>query len=58
MSPTLARYSGSTIGLYTAAVRKFLIDGTRLFACTNSKGLWRNEGFNSADCSVGSWIQE
>lgn len=56
--PTLARYGGSTIGLYTASVRRFLIDGTRLFACTNSRGLWRNEGFVSADCTVGSWIQE
>ncbi|MCX7038359.1 MAG: hypothetical protein NT005_04410 [Spirochaetes bacterium] len=56
--PTLARFAGSTIGLYTASVRKFLIHGARLFACTNSKGLWRNELFNPADCTVGSWIQE
>lgn len=57
--PTLARFAGSTIGLYTASVRRFLIDGPRLFACTNSKGLWRNESFNPADCStVESWIQE
>lgn len=56
--PTLARFAGSTIPLYTASVRKFLIHGARLFACTNSKGLWRNEVFNPADCTVGSWIQE
>jgi hypothetical protein len=56
--PTLARFAGSTIGLYSASVRKFLIDGSRLFACTTSKGLWRNESFTAADCTVGSWIQE
>lgn len=56
--PTLTRFSESTIALYTASVRRFLIDGSRLFACTNSKGLWRNESFNPADCTVGSWIQE
>jgi hypothetical protein len=56
--PTLARFGESTIGLYTASVSRFLIDGSRLFACTNKKGLWRNETFSATDCSVGSWVQE
>ncbi len=63
--PTLARFAESTIGLYTASIRRFLIDTTvttvvpyRLFACTTAKGLWRNESFDPANCSVGSWVQE
>jgi hypothetical protein len=59
---TLTRFSESTIPLYVASVRGFLIDGARLFAyCFGvDRGLWRNESFNSADCSVttGTWVQE
>jgi phosphoribosyl-AMP cyclohydrolase len=57
-APTLTRFNVNTIGLYSGSVRQFLIDGTRLFACTNAKGLWRNESFDSATCAVGAWSQE
>lgn len=58
---TLTRFSVNTIGLYSGSVRQFLLDPVypnRLFACTNAKGLWRNESFDSATCAVGAWSQE
>ena len=58
---TLTRFGVSTIALYVSSIRGFLIDGSRLFAWSFGvdRGLWRNESFNSADCSVGAdWIQE
>lgn len=57
-TPTLTRFDVSTIDLYAGSVRQFLIDGSRLFACTNMTGLWRNESFNSTSCDVGDWVQE
>ncbi len=58
---TVTRFAESTIALYVASVRGFLVDGTRVFAYTFGvdRGLWRNEAFNPADCSVGeAWKQE
>jgi hypothetical protein len=58
---TVTRFTESTIALYVASVRGFLVDGARVFAYTFgvARGLWRNEAFNSADCSVGAaWNQE
>jgi hypothetical protein len=57
-APVLNRASPSTISLYGAVVRKLVIDGTRVFACTSGNGLWRGEPFNPTDGSVGTWYQE
>ena len=57
-APVLNRASPSTISLYGAVVRKLVIDGPRVFACTSGNGLWRGETFHPADGSVDTWYQE
>jgi hypothetical protein len=38
---TFARFSGSTIGLWSGSVRRILLDGTTVLMGTNGAGLWR-----------------
>ncbi len=57
-SDTLAP-SITTFRLYSAAVRRFFVDGTtRLFACTSATGLWRGEISGSGAAATITWNWE
>ncbi len=54
---TLTRFSDSTIALYSASVRRVLVDGSTVFLGTNGLGLWR-ASLDGTGTLVGSWTHE
>ena len=57
-TPTLTRFSESTIALYASAVRGFFVDGTVVFAQTLARGLWRATFTAGGVPDSTGWIQE
>jgi hypothetical protein len=60
VAKTLTRFDTSTIGLYNAAVRRILVDGTTVFMGTSGAGLWRGT-FESATGKLpaaNAWVHE
>ena len=55
---SLSRFSDNTIALYSAAVRRIMVDGTTVFLGTSGAGLWRSTFTASGAPNASGWIHE